>query len=213
MSGDKRERRLHPHRDAGRAGDLQPRRAGLLRLGGATAANSARLQEQAIAQIVAENVAVETADRSRRAAVRDRRRAGGQWRAALGLDADIARSPEARIQQIEIAVTSLDGGPGRARLHHFPAGRAMKRNGFTLIEMLIALTIFGMLTAAGVALLSVTARTQETSDRLLAEFGRGAAARRLAHRRSRPGGAAHPSRRATGGRSAPLPAPADEDEC
>lgn len=47
----------------------------------------------------------------------------------------------------------------------------MKRNGFTLIEMLIALTIFGMLTAAGVALLSVSARTQETADRLLAEFG------------------------------------------
>jgi general secretion pathway protein J len=47
----------------------------------------------------------------------------------------------------------------------------VKRNGFTLIEMLIALTIFGMLTAAGVALLSVSARTQETSDRLLAEFG------------------------------------------
>ena len=47
----------------------------------------------------------------------------------------------------------------------------MKRNGFTLIEMLIALTIFGMLTAAAVALLSVSARTQETSDRLLVEFG------------------------------------------
>ena len=48
----------------------------------------------------------------------------------------------------------------------------MKRaNGFTLLEMLIALSIFGMLTAAGVALLSVTARTQQTSDRLLAELG------------------------------------------
>ena len=47
----------------------------------------------------------------------------------------------------------------------------MRRNGFTLIEMLIALTIFGMLTAAGVALLSVSARTQETSERLLAELG------------------------------------------
>ena len=45
------------------------------------------------------------------------------------------------------------------------------RNGFTLVEMLIALAIFGMLTAAGVALLTVTARTQETSDRLLAELG------------------------------------------
>ena len=41
--------------------------------------------------------------------------------------------------------------------------------GFTLVEMLIALSIFGMITAAGVALLNVTARTQETADRLLAE--------------------------------------------
>ena len=47
----------------------------------------------------------------------------------------------------------------------------MRRNGFTLVEMLIALSIFGMLTAAGVALLGVSARTQETSDRLLAEVG------------------------------------------
>jgi len=47
----------------------------------------------------------------------------------------------------------------------------VRRDGFTLVEMLIALSIFGMLTAAGVALLSVTARTQETSDRLLAELG------------------------------------------
>ena len=39
--------------------------------------------------------------------------------------------------------------------------------GFTLIEMLISLLIFGMLTAAGVTLLSLTVRTQETSDRLL----------------------------------------------
>lgn len=46
-----------------------------------------------------------------------------------------------------------------------------RTTGFTLVEMLIALTIFGMLTAAGVALLSVTARTQQTADRLLAELG------------------------------------------
>lgn len=46
-----------------------------------------------------------------------------------------------------------------------------RRAGFTLVEMLIALAIFGMLTAAGVALLSMSARTQETSDRLLAEVG------------------------------------------
>ena len=47
----------------------------------------------------------------------------------------------------------------------------MKRAGFTLVEMLIALTIFGMLTAAGVALLTLTVRTQETSERLLGEVG------------------------------------------
>ena len=47
----------------------------------------------------------------------------------------------------------------------------MRRAGFTLVEMLIALTIFGMLTAAGIALLTLTVRTQETSERLLGEVG------------------------------------------
>lgn len=47
----------------------------------------------------------------------------------------------------------------------------MTRRGFTLVEMLIALSIFGMITAAGVTLLSVSARTQESSDRILAELG------------------------------------------
>jgi general secretion pathway protein J len=37
--------------------------------------------------------------------------------------------------------------------------------------MLIALTIFGMLTAAGVALLTLIVRTQATSERLLGEVG------------------------------------------
>ncbi len=43
--------------------------------------------------------------------------------------------------------------------------------GFTLIEMLIALVIFGMITAAGVTLLTLTVRTQETSERLLDTVG------------------------------------------
>ena len=43
--------------------------------------------------------------------------------------------------------------------------------GFTLIEMLIALVIFGMLTAAGVTLLTLTVRTQETSERRLEALG------------------------------------------
>ena len=47
----------------------------------------------------------------------------------------------------------------------------MRTRGFTLVEMLIALTIFGMLTAAGVTLLTLTIRTQETSERLLGQLG------------------------------------------
>ena len=43
--------------------------------------------------------------------------------------------------------------------------------GFTLVEMLISLVIFGMITAAGVTLLTLTVRTQETSDRLLDNLG------------------------------------------
>jgi len=48
---------------------------------------------------------------------------------------------------------------------------ASTSRGFTLVEMLIALTIFGMLTAAGVALLTLTVRTQATSERLLDQVG------------------------------------------
>lgn len=43
--------------------------------------------------------------------------------------------------------------------------------GFTLIEMLIALVIFGMITAAGVTLLTLTVRTQESADRQLDSLG------------------------------------------
>jgi general secretion pathway protein J len=49
--------------------------------------------------------------------------------------------------------------------------RAGRGDGFTLVEMLIALAIFGMITAAGVALLTLTVRTQETSERLLDAVG------------------------------------------
>ena len=52
-----------------------------------------------------------------------------------------------------------------------PVNKRPRADGFTLVEMLLALTLFAMLTAAGVALLSVTARTQQTADRLLSELG------------------------------------------
>lgn len=44
-------------------------------------------------------------------------------------------------------------------------------NGFTLVEMLIALLIFGMITAAGVTLLTLTVRTQESAQGLLDNLG------------------------------------------
>ena len=91
----------------------------LLRLGGATAANSARLQEQAIAQLVARNVAVETLTDPEPPAfgvmTGEAVNAGRRWTWTR----TTARSPEARIQQIEIRVANVAGGPGRARLTIF----------------------------------------------------------------------------------------------
>jgi general secretion pathway protein I len=91
----------------------------LLRLGGATAANSARIGEQTIARIVAANLAAETltdpAAPAFGTATGEALNGGRRW----SWTRTVARSPEARIQQIEIAVTDLNGGPGRARLTIF----------------------------------------------------------------------------------------------
>jgi general secretion pathway protein I len=81
----------------------------LLRLEGATMSTTARLQEQALAQIVARNIAVETLTDPVPPAFGN---AGGEtvnagrtwlWTRAT------ARSPESRIQQILIHVTSTRG--------------------------------------------------------------------------------------------------------
>lgn len=45
--------------------------------------------------------------------------------------------------------------------------RRTGEGGFTLVEMLVSLTIFGMLTAGGVALLSFSVRSQEMAERQL----------------------------------------------
>jgi general secretion pathway protein I len=94
----------------------------LLRLGGATATNSASLSDQAVAQLVARNVAVETlADPlppAFGASQGDIVNAGRRWRWTR----IVSRSPEARIQQIEIAVQPEAGGPGRASLTIFRRG-------------------------------------------------------------------------------------------
>lgn len=94
----------------------------LLRLGGATAANSARLGDQALAQMVAKNIAVETLSDPAPPAFGvtqgEAINAGRRWRWRR----TAMRSPEARIQQIEIAVEPEAGGPGRARLIVFRRG-------------------------------------------------------------------------------------------
>jgi general secretion pathway protein J len=45
-----------------------------------------------------------------------------------------------------------------------------RQNGFTLVELLVSLFIFGMLSAAGVALLSFSVRAQEAADARLGDL-------------------------------------------
>ena len=90
----------------------------LLRLGGATAANSARLTDQALAQIAARNLAVEALTDPEPPAFGTAggviANAGRQWRWARVT----TRSPEARIQLISIRVEGVNG-PGVANLTVF----------------------------------------------------------------------------------------------
>ena len=181
----------------------------LLRLGGATAANSARLQDQAMAQIGRAQPRGRDAERSGAAAVRHPDRRGGQWRPPL--DAGRARPavrPRRGSSRSRSGSPARRAAPAAPRLTIFrrAANDETRANGFTLVEMLIALSIFGMLTAAGVALLS--------ADR--ADPGDvGPAARRARRDPPRPAPCSppiSPRRRrastatATAGRSAPSPA-------
>jgi len=94
----------------------------LLRLGGATATNSASLSEQALAQMVARNLAVETLTDPEPPAFGtsqgEAANGGRRWRWTR----TVSRSPEARIQQVEILVQPEAGGPGRASLTIFRRG-------------------------------------------------------------------------------------------
>ena len=93
----------------------------LLRLEGATVSSTARLQEQALAQIVARNIAVETLTDPAPPAFGEQKgetiNAGRSWTWTR----TTARSPEPRIQQILIIVTS-PRGPERATLTIFRRG-------------------------------------------------------------------------------------------
>jgi len=90
----------------------------LLRLEGATVSNTARLQEQAVAQIVARNIAIETlTDPVPPAFGSDAGQvvnAGRSW----SWSRLVARSPEPRIQQIRIEVRG-ENGPEQAGLTVF----------------------------------------------------------------------------------------------
>ena len=93
----------------------------LLRLEGATASTTALLQEQALAQTVARNLAVEVLTDPEPPAFGATRgeavNAGRKWRWARV----VGRSPEPRIQQIGIAVRS-ERGPEAANLTIFRRG-------------------------------------------------------------------------------------------
>ncbi len=93
----------------------------LLRLGGATATNSARLTEQALAQTVARNLAVEVLTDPQSPPFGTQTgaltNAGRQWRWTRVVE----RSPEARIQLITIRVEG-EQGTGAATLTLFRPG-------------------------------------------------------------------------------------------
>ena len=93
----------------------------LLRLGGATATNSARLTEQALAQTVARNLAVEVLTDPQSPPFGTQAgaltNAGRQWRWTRVVE----RSPEARIQLITIRVEG-EQGTGAATLTLFRPG-------------------------------------------------------------------------------------------
>jgi len=81
----------------------------LLRLGGATAANGARLTEQALAQVVARNLSVETLTDPVAPAFGTERGEVANGNRRWAWVRTTVRSPEPRIQQIEIEVASLAG--------------------------------------------------------------------------------------------------------
>jgi len=96
----------------------------LLRLEGATVTTTARLQDQALAQIVARNIAVETLTDPIAPAFGMARGEVENGNRRWSWVRNTGRSPEARIQQIEIRVQSLTG-PEAASLTVFRPATAL----------------------------------------------------------------------------------------
>jgi len=95
----------------------------LLRLEGATVANTARLQDQAMAQIVARNIAVEAMTDPVAPTIGSARGQTANGGRSWVWTRETALSPEPRIQMITIGVQSANG-PQRATLTVFrPATR------------------------------------------------------------------------------------------
>lgn len=87
----------------------------LLRVEGNTLVNTARLSDQAMAQIVARNIAVETLTDPLAPAFGTQSGKVGNGGRSWQWSRTTARSPESRIQQIEISVRS-DRGPEAAKM-------------------------------------------------------------------------------------------------
>ena len=90
----------------------------LLRLEGATAANTARLQDIAMARIVARNIAVETMTDPRAPTLGEESGTVENGGRAWTWTRQVALSPEPRIQLVTISVTS-QAGPEAATLTVF----------------------------------------------------------------------------------------------
>jgi type II secretion system protein I len=181
----------------------------LLRLEGATVANTARLGDQAMAQAVARNIAVETmtdpvapALGSNSGTVINGGRPGhGRVRLAARRAAhpdDHHRGPQPhgagsghpRRLQAGRGMTGFrnpprhgegdqpqagGGGPqqgsaGRGPPPPVPLPVPGGTDGFTIVELLVSLFIFGLLSAAGVALLSFSVRAQALAGERLDEI-------------------------------------------
>ena len=138
----------------------------LIRLEGATIRGAATLDTTLMAQTVARNVAFDALTDARPPTIGTATGIRAEWRTRLDVDAcdatdrRRAHSPD-RCDGHGCGGTkrrAFDRGPRRG--DQVVRRASHNEQGFTLIEVMIALLIFGLLAAAGVALLSFAVRAQ-----------------------------------------------------